>query len=108
MRLSIVVLIVAAVIGTAFIGVRKAVADAQPRAKSWSVPYVDVTLTPTYQFQDPQSNPSRDVALAFVVADPEDACRPELGWRLHPRRRPATTSTSTGASSSSAPPVATP
>ena len=78
-RLSIVVLIVAAVIGVAFTGVRKAVADAQPRAKSWSVPYVDVTLTPTYQFQDPQSNPSRDVALAFVVADPGEPCRPSWG-----------------------------
>ena len=61
------------------------------RAKSWSVPYVDVTLTPTFQFQDPQSNPARDVALAFVVADPEDACDAQLGRRLHAwtRRRRA-------------------
>lgn len=79
LRLTIVVLIVVSVIGVAFTSVRKAVADAQPRAKSWSVPYVDVTLTPTYQFQNPQSNPSRDVALAFVVADPEDPCRPSWG-----------------------------
>jgi chitinase len=78
-RLSIVLLIVVAVAGTAFTGVRKAVAQAQPRAKAWSVPYVDVTLTPTYQFQDPQSNPSRDVALAFVVADPEGASTPSWG-----------------------------
>jgi chitinase len=78
-RLGIVVLIVVAVIGVAFTGVRKAVANAEPRAKSWSVPYVDVTLTPTYQFQDPQANPSRDVALAFVVADPKGACTPSWG-----------------------------
>ena len=52
MRLGIVVLVVAAVVGTAFTSVRNAVAQAQPRAKSWSVPYVDVTLSPAYQFQD--------------------------------------------------------
>jgi chitinase len=78
-RLGIVVLIVVAVVGVAFTGVRRAVANAQPRAKSWSVPYVDVTLSPTYQFQDPQSNPSRDVALAFVVADPQKPCQPSWG-----------------------------
>ena len=78
-RLGIVVLVVVAVVGIAFTGLRKAVADSEPRAASWSVPYVDVTLTPIYQFQDPQSNPSRDVALAFVVADPDDPCVPSWG-----------------------------
>ena len=46
---------------------------------SWSVPYVDVTLTPTFQFQDPAANPARTVALAFVVADPERRLHAELG-----------------------------
>ncbi len=40
---------------------------------------MDVTLTPTYQFQDPTSNPARDVALGFVVADPSDPCTPSWG-----------------------------
>jgi chitinase len=48
-------------------------------AKSWAVPYVDVTLTPTFEFQDPQANPANDVALAFVVADPKDGCTPSWG-----------------------------
>jgi hypothetical protein len=47
--------------------------------RSWSVPYVDVTLTPTYQFQNPDSNPARDIALAFVVGDPDDGCSPSWG-----------------------------
>ena len=48
-------------------------------ARSWSVPYVDVTLTPTYEFQNPESNPARDIALAFVVADPSEPCTPSWG-----------------------------
>ncbi len=78
-RLAIVVLVVVAVVGAGVVSVRRAVAGVPPRARSWSVPYVDVTLTPTYQFQDPQTNPSRDVALAFVVADPTSPCRPSWG-----------------------------
>ncbi|SNY67807.1 chitinase [Paractinoplanes atraurantiacus] len=50
-----------------------------PTAKSWAVPYVDVTLTPTFQFQDPTANPANDVALGFVVADPQSPCTPSWG-----------------------------
>jgi len=50
-----------------------------PTAKSWAVPYVDVTLTPTFQFQDPAANPANDVALGFIVADPKNACTPSWG-----------------------------
>ncbi len=53
--------------------------DAGTRVKSWAVPYVDVTLTPTFEFQDPDANPANDVALAFVVADPTDGCVPSWG-----------------------------
>jgi chitinase len=57
---------------------------AGPTAKSWAVPYVDVTLTPTFQFQDPQANPANNVALAFVVADPKDGCSPSWGGAYSP------------------------
>jgi chitinase len=53
-------------------------------AKSWAVPYVDVTLTPTFQFQDPSANPSNNVALAFVVADPKSSCSPSWGAAYTP------------------------
>jgi chitinase len=57
---------------------------AGPTAKSWAVPYVDVTLTPTFEFQDPDANPSNNVALAFVVADPKDSCSPSWGGAYTP------------------------
>lgn len=42
-------------------------------------PYVDVTLTPTYPFQDPAANPVRRVYLGFIVAKPSSACTPSWG-----------------------------
>jgi chitinase len=72
------VAIVGVVAGTGLMR-KRASSAAQPLQRSWSVPYVDTTLTPTYEFQDPQSNPARDIALAFVVADPKSACTPSWG-----------------------------
>jgi chitinase len=43
-------------------------------------PYVDVTLTPTYAFEDPTANPVGDVVLAFVVAGSgARSCAPSWG-----------------------------
>jgi chitinase len=78
-RLGILVFLVLAVAGVAVVGVQRAVADGRPRASSWFLPYVDVSLTPTYQFQDPLENPAPDVALGFVVADPDSPCEPSWG-----------------------------
>ena len=64
---------------------------AGPTAKSWAVPYVDVTLTPTFPFQDPTANPANDVALGFVVADPKNACRPAGEIRVSIRAGPSPT-----------------
>jgi chitinase len=57
---------------------------AGPTTKSWAVPYVDVTLTPTFEFQDPDANPANNVALAFVVADPKNGCSPSWGGAYSP------------------------
>jgi len=78
-RLLIVLVLVGALGFGGVVWAQDALAGDEPVADSWSVPYVDVTATPTYQFQDPQSNPSKDVALAFVVADKGDECRPSWG-----------------------------
>ena len=45
----------------------------------WFVPYVDVTLTPTYAFQSPAATPVNGVFLAFIVAQPSSACTPSWG-----------------------------
>jgi chitinase len=40
---------------------------------TWFAPYVDLTLTPHYAFEDPAVNPSLRVVLGFVVADKAEA-----------------------------------
>ena len=84
LRLSFLILVVAALGGGGFLAVLHLQDTAGPTAKSWAVPYVDVTLTPTFEFQDPDVNPAQDVALAFVVADPEDGCAPSWGGAYTP------------------------
>ncbi|MBU2667414.1 chitinase [Actinoplanes bogorensis] len=78
-RLTALVLVLGLIGAGGFYGFRYLRDTAGPTAKSWAVPYVDVTLTPTFQFQDPTANPANDVALGFVVADPKSACRPSWG-----------------------------
>ena len=79
-RLGLLLLLVGALAGGTFASLTGAVGRAAPSTTtSWSVPYVDVTLTPTFQFQDPTANPARTVALAFVVADTDDGCAPSWG-----------------------------
>lgn len=41
--------------------------------------YVDVTATPSYAFEAPASKEASKVLLAFVVADPKEACTPSWG-----------------------------
>lgn len=63
-----------------FLGVRaKVTATATTRPTTWFAPYVDVTLSPTYQFQSPSSDPARQTALGFVVASSSHACAPSWG-----------------------------
>ncbi len=80
-RLGLLLVLVGALVAGAYASLTGAVgrATATPTTTSWSVPYVDVTLTPTFQFQDPAANPARTVALAFVVADPDEDCAPSWG-----------------------------
>lgn len=78
-RLAILFLVIALVAGGGYVAVKVASGGPAAVGSSWSIPYVDVTLTPLYQFQDPQSNPARDIALAFVVADPDASCTPSWG-----------------------------
>jgi chitinase len=47
--------------------------------QTWFAPYVDVTLTPTYQFQSTAANPARQSVLGFVVAAGSSDCTPSWG-----------------------------
>lgn len=48
-------------------------------SSAWFGPYVDVTLTPAFEFEQLDVEVVRDVVLAFVVADPESPCEPSWG-----------------------------
>jgi chitinase len=84
LRLGILLVVLAGLGAVGTVAVLHLRDTAGPTAKSWAVPYVDVTLTPTFEFQDPSANPAQDVALAFVVADPKDGCAPSWGGAYTP------------------------
>jgi chitinase len=84
LRLSFLILLLAGLGAGGTFAVLHVRDTAGPTAKSWAVPYVDVTLTPQFEFQDPAVNPANDVALAFVVADPQDACAASWGGAYTP------------------------
>ena len=83
-RVLIAILLLAAVAGTAAYAItRHAVPAAEVSAPAFA-PYVDVTLTPTYAFQDPVANPVQRVVLGFIVADPSHGCAPSWGGYYSP------------------------
>jgi len=47
--------------------------------QTWFAPYVDVTLTPTYQFQSSTADGARQSVLGFVVAASSSECTPSWG-----------------------------
>ncbi len=47
--------------------------------QTWFAPYVDVTATPTYQFQSTSADPARQSVLGFVVASSASQCTPSWG-----------------------------
>ena len=62
-----------------YAGVRTKLVSAAPVHQTWFAPYVDVTLTPTYQFQNPAGDPARQTVLGFVVAASGADCTPSWG-----------------------------
>ncbi|MEO7125330.1 MAG: carbohydrate-binding protein [Nakamurella sp.] len=52
---------------------------AAPTSSSMFMPYVDVTNTPWYPFDDATQPPSAWLALSFVVSGKTDACDPSWG-----------------------------
>jgi chitinase len=83
-RVLVAILLVAAVAGTAAYAItRRAIPAVEVSAPAFA-PYVDVTLTPTYAFQNPLANPVQRVVLGFVVADPSHRCAPSWGGYYSP------------------------
>jgi chitinase len=83
LRLTMVVLILAGSLGYggSYVAGRLANRSSSGASKSlsWAAAYVDTTLTPYFQFQDPGQNPLPSLVLGFVVASPSDGCTPSWG-----------------------------
>lgn len=80
-RVSVAVIVLLAALGTGVWWARDRLstpANAAVATSTWYAPYVDATLTPTYQFQDPSLNPARQSVLGFVVAG-GGRCTPSWG-----------------------------
>jgi chitinase len=72
--------VVLAVVGTGIVGFRRvANRPAPPVLTSSFAPYVDVTATPTFAFEDPAQSSSTSLTLGFIVSDPHAACQPSWG-----------------------------
>ncbi len=48
-------------------------------ASPWFAPYVDVTATPTFAFDNLGSTPQKDVILSFIVSSKDNPCTPSWG-----------------------------
>ena len=84
-RLSLVRVLVALIVLAgagygAYAGIKtRVLAPVAVTSQAWFAPYVDTTLTPTYQFQSTSANPARQSVLGFVVAASSSACTPSWG-----------------------------
>ncbi|HEV7536956.1 MAG TPA: hypothetical protein VGP90_15045, partial [Acidimicrobiia bacterium] len=63
--------------GTRF--ARQALQTSEISTGYWFAPYVDVTLPPFFDFQDPVANPNLNTVLSFVVASNTEPCTPAWG-----------------------------
>jgi chitinase len=81
-RVMTLIVIVIALVGATGLSLKRAVAGTPNHtavAQTWFAPYVDATLTPTYEFQSPIDDPARQVVLGFVVASKSQPCQPTWG-----------------------------
>ncbi|QIM16302.1 glycosyl hydrolase family 18 [Leucobacter insecticola] len=80
LRLGVVIAVVAALAGAGWysLGYVQDRQEATERSP-WFDAYVDVTATPTFEFESPESDGQQNVVLAFVVALKDNNCTPSWG-----------------------------
>jgi len=80
-RVFLVIVVVAASVAGIWYYQRKQAADtaAASAGPSWFAPYVDVTSTPSYAFEDVTDRTNSSAVLAFVVSAPGAPCDPSWG-----------------------------
>jgi chitinase len=80
LRLFIAIVVTAGVIVGGLTGWQLYSASADDStAGSWFAGYVDVTATPTFEFETPTTKPAKQVVLSFIVASTDGACTPSWG-----------------------------
>lgn len=80
LRLMFAILIIAGIGTSSFFGFNWwGQFKAAQAAKSWFAPYVDVTATPSYYFEQLGTTQTKNVVLAFIVSSPTDPCTPTWG-----------------------------
>ena len=80
LRVVIAIVLVAALAAAGFLGFQTwAAAQDTSSGKPWFAGYVDVTATPSFEFESPVGDAGKDVMLSFIVADPETPCTPTWG-----------------------------
>jgi cellulose synthase/poly-beta-1,6-N-acetylglucosamine synthase-like glycosyltransferase/chitodextrinase len=65
--------------GGGYLALKDRLAPVPPIRTTWFAPYVDATLTPTYQFQSTSADPARQTVLGFIVSDSAAPCMPSWG-----------------------------
>ncbi len=79
-RVLVALVVVAGAGDGGYVGLKtRLLAPAAVTHQTWFAPYVDVTLTPTYQFQSTSADPARQSVLGFVVAAGKSNCTPSWG-----------------------------
>ncbi|CAO1649947.1 glycosyl hydrolase family 18 [Salinibacterium sp. NSLL150] len=84
-RLSFWRLVIAAIVAVAvaagglFAYQAWASTQAAPAPDPWFAAYVDVTATPSYEFESAVNDSGKEVMLSFIVAATDDACTPTWG-----------------------------
>ena len=80
LRVLVALVVLAGVGYGGYIGVKtRVLTTSVPVSQTWFAPYVDVTLTPTYQFQTPSQDPAQQSVLGFAVASSPTDCAPSWG-----------------------------
>jgi cellulose synthase/poly-beta-1,6-N-acetylglucosamine synthase-like glycosyltransferase/chitodextrinase len=79
LRLLIALVVVGSLGYGGYAAAQSSLAPTIATRQTWFAPYVDVTLTPTFQFQNAADDGARQTVLGFVVAAPGGGCTPSWG-----------------------------
>jgi chitinase len=74
-----IVLMAGLVSGTVYAAKVWRAAQPDNSKQPWFASYVDVTATPTFQFQQMGATSHQDAILSFIVSSPSNACTPSWG-----------------------------